>query len=81
MNNPASPFYNDKRDVLQPFSFGPRNCIGKNLAYNEMRLILARILWNFDLELCQESWEWNEQKSYALWEKPALMCRLKSRVH
>ncbi|PLB50796.1 cytochrome P450 [Aspergillus steynii IBT 23096] len=73
MNNPSSPFYNDKRDVLQPFSFGPRNCIGKNLAYNEMRLILARILWNFDLELCQESWRWNEQKSYALWDKPALM--------
>lgn len=22
-------FVNDKRDVMQPFSIGPRNCIGK----------------------------------------------------
>lgn len=74
--NPSSPFYNDNRAVLQPFSVGPRNCIGRNLAYNEMRLILARVLWNFDIELCEESKAWNEQKAYLLWEKPALMCLL-----
>ena len=22
-------FVNDKKDILQPFSFGPRNCLGK----------------------------------------------------
>ena len=74
--DPSSPFYNDNRAVLQPFSVGPRNCIGRNLAYNEMWLILARVLWNFDLEQCAESQKWNEQKSYVLWEKPALMCKL-----
>lgn len=54
--NTASPFYADNRDVLQPFSTGPRNCIGKNLAYSEMRVILAQVLWNFDIELCEGSW-------------------------
>jgi cytochrome P450 len=78
--NHSSQFYNDNRAALQPFSIGPRNCIGRNLAYNEMRLILARVLWNFDIELCEESRHWNEQKAYILWEKPALMCLLRVRV-
>lgn len=79
-NNPSSPFFSDRRDVLQPFSAGPRNCIGRNLAFAEMRLILARVLWSFDIELCNGSANWSEQKSYSLWEKPALMCRLKARM-
>ncbi|KAF9882844.1 hypothetical protein FE257_004956 [Aspergillus nanangensis] len=77
--DPSSPYFKDNRDVVQPFSVGPRNCIGKNLAYAEMRIILARVLWNFDLELCQESENWSDQKTYNLWEKPALMCNLKLR--
>ncbi|KAL2850682.1 cytochrome P450 [Aspergillus pseudoustus] len=76
---PASPFFSDKRDVVQPFSVGPRNCIGRNLAYIEMRLILGRILWNFDLELCEESLAWYNQRAYTAWEKPPLMCRLTER--
>ncbi|KAF5869159.1 putative cytochrome p450 monooxygenase protein [Botrytis fragariae] len=80
-NDPQSPFFNDNRDVLQPFSVGPRNCIGRNLAYNEMRVILARIIWRFDLELCPESQAWDDQKSYILWEKPELMCKLTPREY
>ncbi|EME49048.1 hypothetical protein DOTSEDRAFT_49381 [Dothistroma septosporum NZE10] len=38
----------DERSAWQPFSFGPRNCLGKNwgknLAYAEMRLVLAKVL-------------------------------------
>jgi hypothetical protein len=64
----------------QPFSIGPRNCIGKNLAYNEVGLILARVLWKFDLELCDESNGWHEQKAYTLWEKPPLLCKVKRRT-
>ncbi|KAL4901846.1 hypothetical protein BDW74DRAFT_67207 [Aspergillus multicolor] len=77
--DPASPFYNDNRAILQPFQVGPRNCIGRNLAYAEMRVGLARVLWNFDLELCEESRNWVEQKTYVLWEKGPLMCRLRIR--
>ncbi|KAB8230411.1 cytochrome P450 [Aspergillus alliaceus] len=73
----SSPFYNDNRDVLQPFSTGARNCIGRELAYSELRVILARVLWTFDLELLEDSKNWDLQRSYLVWEKPPLMCRLK----
>ncbi|KAH7021327.1 cytochrome P450 [Microdochium trichocladiopsis] len=69
-------YANDQRDVLQPFSVGPRNCIGKNLAYAEMRLILTRLLWRFDLELLPESRNWNQQRVFILWEKPNLMVKV-----
>ncbi|EAW12295.1 putative sterigmatocystin biosynthesis cytochrome P450 monooxygenase [Aspergillus clavatus NRRL 1] len=78
-DDPASSFFSDQRDVLQPFSVGPRNCIGKNLAYTEMRVILARVLYNFDLQLCEESRDWKDQKTFVLWEKKPLMCRLTAR--
>ncbi|KAJ4375373.1 hypothetical protein N0V83_002459 [Neocucurbitaria cava] len=113
----------DRREVVNPFSFGPRNCLGKkyvflspfsflrpvtvvhslthsftllrfvsyspngrsmannpnhSLAYAEMRLIMAKLLFNFDLELVHPDHEWTkEQKVFTLWEKPSLMVRLK----
>ncbi|KAH7024942.1 cytochrome P450 [Microdochium trichocladiopsis] len=67
---------NDKRDVLQPFSTGPRDCLGKNLAYAEMRLMMVHLLWHFDLELMPESRNWAKQRVFILWEKPALMVKL-----
>jgi cytochrome P450 len=74
----AAKFKNDKRKVVQPFSVGPRNCLGKSLAYVEMKIILARVIWNFDLELCEESLGWLEgQRFYVVAERPELMVRLK----
>ena len=32
-----------------PFSFGPMNCVGKQLAYREMRIVIASILRHFDI--------------------------------
>jgi hypothetical protein len=54
---------------LQPFSVGPRNCIGQGLAMGEMRAILARVVWHFDFELCKGSENWDQQKVFSLWEK------------
>ncbi|KAK2048187.1 cytochrome P450 [Colletotrichum somersetense] len=66
-------YTSDRRESLQPFHVGPRNCLGKNLAYVEMRIVLARLLWNFDLALAEDSEEWMEtQKIYTLWEKGPL---------
>jgi cytochrome P450 len=70
-------YKDDKRKVVQPFSVGPRNCIGLNLAYAEMRVILARILWNFDIELCEESRDWMDRlEVYTLWKKETMMVKL-----
>ena len=42
-----------------------------------MRLCAAKVLYNFDLELMDESREWmKNQKIFALWEKPPLMVKL-----
>ncbi|TLD33692.1 hypothetical protein PspLS_00237 [Pyricularia sp. CBS 133598] len=67
---------NDVRGVLKPFSTGPRNCIGKHLAYAEIRVILAKVLWEFELELMPESVGWMEGlKIFGVWEKTPLMVR------
>ncbi|QSZ33117.1 hypothetical protein DSL72_002703 [Monilinia vaccinii-corymbosi] len=68
----------DQKGAFQPFSLGPRNCIGRNLAFAEMRLILARIIWNFDLEIAGESKSWaKNMKIFLMWEKPPLYVNLK----
>ncbi|KAH9238481.1 hypothetical protein K456DRAFT_1746559 [Colletotrichum gloeosporioides 23] len=72
-------FEKDDRSALQPFSFGPRNCIGRNLAYSEMRVILARVIWNFDLKVADDSTNWTEQKLYGLWKKGPLNVHLTPR--
>ncbi|KAI0490527.1 putative cytochrome P450 monooxygenase [Xylaria cf. heliscus] len=72
----------DQLDAMQPFSVGPRNCIGRNLAYAEMRLILAKIVFNFDMTLADDSRGWLEdQRAYTVWEKPALNVHLKPVAH
>lgn len=49
-----------------------------SLAYAEMRLILAKVLFSFDLELVDKRQDWmKDQKLYTLWEKPSLMVKLK----
>ncbi|KAF2685242.1 cytochrome P450 monooxygenase-like protein [Lentithecium fluviatile CBS 122367] len=72
-------YKNDNRSVVQPFSVGPRNCIGQTMAWSEIRTILARLVWNFDMELQEESSNWEKHKVSILWDKPALMVRLKAR--
>jgi cytochrome P450 len=66
-------FAKDDLNARQPFSVGSRNCIGKTLAYAEMRLIAARILYSFDIGLAPGAEDWiKNQKVYALWDKPEL---------
>ncbi|KAI0849729.1 cytochrome P450 [Daldinia vernicosa] len=37
-------------EAFASFSIGPRNCVGKPLAYLETSLVLAKTLWYFDFE-------------------------------
>lgn len=69
-------YENDQRDAAQAFSMGPRNCIGRNLAYLEMRLVIAKLVWHFDLEDVTQG-DWRDQKVYMVWEKGPLMVKLK----
>ncbi|ROT35380.1 toxin biosynthesis cytochrome P450 monooxygenase [Sodiomyces alkalinus F11] len=72
----APEFAGDKKEVHEPFLYGPRNCVGKNLAWLELRLLLAKTLWHYDLEMCPESNDWIIQRNFLTWEKGPLMTRL-----
>ena len=48
-----------------------------SLAYLEMRLIVARMLWTFDMQLSAESENWDEQASWIQWDKKPLMIKLR----
>ncbi|OQE87945.1 hypothetical protein PENNAL_c0018G04738 [Penicillium nalgiovense] len=74
--NESDEYINDKKEAFQPYSYGPRNCLGQHLANAEMRLLLAKLLWNFDLELLPQSLNWADQKSFSLWSRPQLMIKL-----
>ncbi|KAF2399643.1 cytochrome P450, partial [Trichodelitschia bisporula] len=74
-------FANDQKLASRPFSLGPRGCIGKDLAYLEMRLVVARVVWNFDLENADEAKEWEPEgnmrnmRAYSTWQKPPLLVK------
>jgi len=38
------------QSAFTPFSLGSRGCIGKSLAYIELRVAMARLVWNFEFE-------------------------------
>ncbi|VUC20418.1 unnamed protein product [Clonostachys rosea] len=71
-----SRFSADKKQGSQPFSYGPRNCAGRNLAYLELKLIIANLVWHFDLENCHQG-NWMDQKIHLVWQKGPLMVKLK----
>jgi cytochrome P450 len=75
----AKEYRDDKRHVIQPFSVGPRNCIGQSLAWAEIRSILARLVWNFEIVMLDEGLDWEGQKVFILWQKPGLVVKLKAR--
>ncbi|KFY25574.1 hypothetical protein V491_01685 [Pseudogymnoascus sp. VKM F-3775] len=77
-------FAGDKLKATQPFSLGPQGCLGKQLAYMEMRLIMCHLIWNFNIESTDGAWQWDPAgqmknlRVYVVWEKPPLNVKLKS---
>lgn len=47
----------------------------QHLVIVEMRLILSRLLWNFNLELMPESDGWTYQKVLVVWHEKRLVVR------
>ncbi|KAJ0416241.1 cytochrome P450, partial [Aspergillus carlsbadensis] len=79
-SNPDSSFFNDHRQVVQPFIIGPRACIGQHLAWAEMRLILAKLVWSFDFSPIEgRSVRWEDLRTYLLVERKAIDVRITQR--
>ncbi len=43
------------RSAFCPFSIGPRSCAASTIAYAEMELLLARVVWLFDMHVKESS--------------------------
>ncbi|CAH0051550.1 unnamed protein product [Clonostachys solani] len=78
----------ENKDASQPFSLGPRGCIGKHLSYLELRLILGSLFLHYDIEradldgpgtedIWDPSGDLRHVKAFNTWNKPPLMCRLR----
>jgi cytochrome P450 len=75
-SDPESPFFNDRRDAVKPFLFGSRTCPGQHIAWAELRMALAKLLFSFDISLPEdrEKWvEWESVKSYVVLDKEPIM--------
>ncbi|KAF1964543.1 cytochrome P450 [Bimuria novae-zelandiae CBS 107.79] len=79
LSPPPAEFAGDAYEAFQPFGAGYRNCIGQGMAMHEMRLLLARLVWGWDVELGKESEGWGSQRSFALWIKPPLVVKARLR--
>ena len=77
LENPKSPFHHDDRRAMQPFSIGPRACLGQYLAWAEMQLILAKLLVSFDFRAIENKrLRWEELRTFLLVEKKPLDVRV-----
>jgi cytochrome P450 len=71
----------DNRDAFQRFSLGPRACTSINLAYLEIRVILAKMVWQYDFELLSKDLDWErDSMMHVLWQKPAMNMRFLPRA-
>lgn len=54
--------------------------MARSLAYAEIRLVLAKLVWNFDMKLDDASKKWmQDSEVYLVWKKPGLKMYLTPR--
>ncbi|KAL4901235.1 cytochrome P450 [Aspergillus multicolor] len=70
-------FSKDNRAAYQPFSFGQRNCIGQEMAQLVSRLIMCKLLYNFDIEAVSDIEQWRASaRIFTVWDYAPLLIRL-----
>ena len=75
-----SEFDSDHLAVSNPFSTGHSSCLGKGLAWAEMRIFLSRLLWVFDIvEAEGQRLDWTTLKTLMIVQKQPVMIRIKLR--
>ncbi|KAI0187289.1 cytochrome P450 [Xylaria flabelliformis] len=80
LNDPK--FAGDKLEAVQPFLMGVNVCIGRGLALMEMRVILAKMLWNFDWTIEEtDGASFETAKAWHVWMKNPVQMRLQPSTH
>lgn len=69
----------DLKDLLFPFSLGPRACIGQNMATLQMRIIAATILKHYNLSLPEAPSEQPEFEYFITLKTKKLMMNVSHR--
>ncbi|CZR68634.1 uncharacterized protein PAC_18533 [Phialocephala subalpina] len=80
LQNEVDGQFRDRLETSIPFSYGPRGCLGRNLAYLEMRMVLAKMFWQYDLAWFNSDkidWE-RDSKCYTFWGNPDLRVLLRA---
>jgi len=75
-----SRFDRDAKEAFMPFSTGSRNCLGGRIFMAQARVILAKVVWNFDLAMVGKQGDWLEQRAYLVFEPKPLPVTLKQRT-
>ncbi|KAF1365571.1 cytochrome P450 3A19, partial [Lizonia empirigonia] len=64
----GSEFDNDLHSAYRPFLLGPRACLGRELALQIVRLVLARLVFSYDIRMANNDFEWERDcDSSYLW--------------
>ncbi|RHZ63238.1 uncharacterized protein CDV56_108187 [Aspergillus thermomutatus] len=71
--------FRSPRNFAQPdsfipdlFGYGPRDCLGRRLGWAELRVILASLVWHFDMANRSPENRWEDQVAFVMWEKKPL---------
>lgn len=74
-------FADDCFDAVRPFSVGLGSCMGQRLAMSLIRMILASLLWGFDIEAAAgfKPIEWDQMQCYLRPVLPPTLVRLDKR--
>lgn len=71
---------NDQLSASKPFSVGFHSCMGRPLAWVELRLVVTRMLWAFDFsEETSERVEFDDFPVIMLIQKLAMKVRVRGR--
>ncbi|KAI0400702.1 cytochrome P450 [Xylaria palmicola] len=70
-------YANDQIKNLHPFGVCPRMSAGRDIAWQQIKLFLAKVLWTFDVEAMKgmESSFDNDFRIYAMWKRPQVWVR------
>ncbi|KAK3324443.1 putative cytochrome P450 [Cercophora scortea] len=68
------------KEASQPFSLGPRGCLGQNFAIMEINQILAKMIFKYDFTLVNKDVNWlKESQCHIMWWKPDLLVEFRER--